>query len=76
MVGAACGGHESIVRLCHSWGATNVDEAMTKAAHYRHKTIVQLCRDEWGATIDSSDSCYSSDSSESSDSSDSSDPSD
>jgi hypothetical protein len=41
-VGAAAGGHESIVRLCHEWGATEVNywAMMANAAGGGHEAIV------------------------------------
>jgi hypothetical protein len=46
---AARNGHEAIVRLCHEWGAGDVNRAMVEAAENGHESIVRLCHDEWGA---------------------------
>jgi hypothetical protein len=36
-----------IVRLCHEWGASNVNLAMASAARGGHEAIVRLYHDEW-----------------------------
>ena len=46
------GGHENIIRLCHEWGATDIDKAMVCAACKSHKFIVRLCRDCGAHEID------------------------
>ena len=50
MIAAAGGGQEAIVRLCHTWGANDVEGTMVAAAENGHKVIVRLCYDELGAT--------------------------
>jgi hypothetical protein len=45
LAGAARGGHEAIVRLAKSWGATNFVEAMAEAAFGGHGAIVCLARE-------------------------------
>ena len=42
-------GHLEIVRWCHEWSATDLNEAMYWAARKGHLEIVKQCR-EWGAT--------------------------
>jgi len=49
MLYAAYGNQESIMRMCHTWGATHVNAAMGAAAASGHATLVRICHDEWGA---------------------------
>ena len=44
MAWAAEEGHRNRVRLCHEWGATDVEKAMVCAACKSQESIVRLCR--------------------------------
>ena len=45
-------GHENIVRLCHEWGVSDVDDVMAIAAFRGYIDIVQQCRERGASDFD------------------------